>query len=130
MKKIEALIVVDAAGASSINSLKDNVYMVDTNRWLGSWNEASNDLHTVCEDKQLISWNIVSISPANAVSIKGFSGDMVNQGICTPTFIGISGDGFWEGRIETRGNSGRYTYVVEVLIDGKSLTFSAYLDVQ
>ena len=33
MKKIEILIIVDAAGALASNDLSNNVYLVDTNKY-------------------------------------------------------------------------------------------------
>lgn len=127
MKKISILVVIDASGALSAASIENNVYMVDSNQWLGSWQEGTCELHTVAEDTQLITWRATGISPDSQVNITGFSGDMVGKSICTPQ---QSGDGAWEGRIETRGGSGRYIYTLTIDLDGQSFSFSPYLDVQ
>ena len=127
MKKINILVVIDAVGASSTSSIENNVYMIDSNQWLGSWQEGTCRLHTVAEDGQLISWRATGISPDSQVNITAFSGDMVTRSICTPQ---PSGDEAWEGRVETRGGSGRYTCTITVDVDGQSFSFSPYLDVQ
>ncbi len=127
MKKIEILIVVDSAGALSSNNLASNVYMVDSNQWLGSWQEGTCQLHTVVEDGQLITWSSCTISPDDEVDITDFSGDMINQAICKPKTIG---DNEWEGQIQTRGNSSRYSYVISLSVNGKKMSFSPYMEVQ
>lgn len=130
MKRIQLLVIVDADGALLSRNLFNNVYMVDTSKWLGSWNEGACDLHTVCQDEQLIVWSVASISSDNQVNIKGFSGDLINKKICNPQQQGISSDVYWEGRIETRGSFGRFDYNIILTIDGIDLTFSPYIDVQ
>ncbi|MDD7805161.1 MAG: hypothetical protein PUP46_06305 [Endozoicomonas sp. (ex Botrylloides leachii)] len=127
MKKIKILVVIDALDALSTSSIKNNVYIVDSNQWLGSWQEGSCQLHTVAEDGQFISWRATGISAASQVNIIAFSGDMVTQSICTPQ---QSGEGIWEGRVEVRGGSGRYPYKISVDVEGRSFSFSPYLDVQ
>ncbi|AEY67468.1 hypothetical protein [Clostridium sp. BNL1100] len=130
MKKIEILIIVDANGALSTNSLQSNVYMVDTNKWLGSWNESTCNLHTVCEDQQLICWRVVAISESSLVSIENFSGQLTNQNICTPQKSGSDECTYWEGRVETKGASGRFAYSVNLNVDGKNFSLASYVDVQ
>lgn len=127
MKKINILVVIDSSGALSTSSIENNVYMVDSNQWLGSWQEGTCQLHTVAEDGQLICWRTTGISPDSQVNIVTFSGDMVTRSICTPE---QSGNETWEGRIETRGSSGRYTYTISIDVDGQLFSFSPYLDVQ
>jgi hypothetical protein len=127
MKKIEILIVVDSIGALSSNNLVSNVYMVDSNQWLGSWQEGTCQLHTVAEDGQLITWSSCAISPDDEVDIIDFSGDMVNQNACKPQAIEESK---WEGQIQTRGNSGRYSYIISLAVNGKRMNFSPYMEVQ
>lgn len=131
MKKIKVLIVVDADGALASNNLVDNVYIIDTNKFLGSWNEGQCDLHTVCQDQQNISWAVVGLSEDDDVSITGFSGAMVTEKVCIPQKVGMSSDISWEGRIETQGSRGRYAYTVSLSIDGSTpMSFSPYIDVE
>lgn len=127
MKKIEILIVVDTAGAISANNLQDNVYMIDSNQWLGSWREGSCQLHTVTESGQLIAWSVCAVSPDGQLNITGFSGQMVSQRVCVPQSID---DISWEGRIESRGATGRYPYTITLSIEGKSMSFSPFMEIQ
>lgn len=130
MNKIEVLIVVDAAATLASRNLVSNVYMVDTNKFLGSWNEGQCNLHTVCANEQNIAWSATGISESNEVQITKFSGQMTDQRVCLPENVGTSSDPTWEGRVETQGQRGRYTYTVTLSIDGASFTFSPFLDVQ
>lgn len=127
MKKVEILIVVDASGALSSSNLQDNVYLVDTNKYVGSGNEGQAELKTACKDEQLISWRVESISPDNEVSIKGFIGQMIDQKICVPTKQGIGSDVYWEGRIESRGTSQIVQYSAILVLDGKEMNFDPFL---
>ena len=129
LKTINVLIVVDALGALAAQDLMNNVYLIDTNKYLGSWQEGTVKLHTVCQDGQLIAWRAAPVSPSNDVSIAGFSGQMVTSRICVPTKRGDAGDSYWEGRIETKGGYGQYLYTVELSIDGRVLSLSPYVKV-
>lgn len=129
MNTISVLIAVDALGAAATGSLQENVYVVDTNQYLGSWQQGTDQLHTVCQDGQHVNWAAVSVSPGNSVNILGFSGPMVTGKICTPAKQGIEGDASWQGVVETRGVVGQYAYTIQVAIDGKPMSFSPYLKV-
>lgn len=130
MNKIEILVVVDGSGTAASGKLQANLYMVDTNRTLGSWEEGTCSLHTVCEDQQLLCWRVVAISADNQVDIISFQGSMIDKKICAPEKEGFNQDIYWEGRVETQGGYGRYAYTMTLSIDGKSFTFSPYIDVQ
>lgn len=127
MKKIKILVVIDSSGALSSAAIENNVYMIDSNRWLGSWQEGTCQLQTVAEDGQLISWCATGISSDSQVNITAFSGDMVSQSVCVPQ---PSGDEAWEGRVETNGGSGRYFYQISINVNGQPFSFSPYLDVE
>lgn len=130
MKKVGILVVVDADAALASGSLVSNAYMIDTNHWIGSWNEGTSDLHTICQDQQLLSWQVISVSPDNSVEIVGFNGVMFDNKICMPTKQGIGSDIYWEGRVQSRGAGGRYDYGIQVVVDNKAFVVSAYLDVR
>ena len=130
MKKVEILIVIDAAGALASSNLANNVYLIDTSKYFGSWNEGQCELHTVCQDEQNICWRVVPISEDNDVSITQFTGQIITQKICQPVQVGTSSDAMWEGRVETQGSTGTYQYSVVLTIDGKSMTFDPFLVVQ
>ena len=48
MKKVEILMVVDAAAALASRDLQSNIYLVDTNKYVGSGNEGQAELKTAC----------------------------------------------------------------------------------
>lgn len=127
MENIEVLIVVDAADAVSHGDLQNNVYLVDTDKYLGSSGEGTNELITECEEGQTIRWRVEPISEDNKVSITQFSGEIINEHVCQPAPKG----NIWEGRVDTQGKRPRrYQYSVTLDIDGKSLTFDPFLDVK
>ena len=130
MKTIDILIVVDALGALASKSLETNVYLIDTNKYLGSWDEGECELETVCADGQIISWRIEGVSQANDVNIEGFVGEIITKKICMPERQGIAGAYTWMGRVETQGDTGSYQYSVNVSIDGQTMTFDPFLVVK
>ncbi|RQO32563.1 hypothetical protein DBR32_02915 [Taibaiella sp. KBW10] len=129
MKTIDVLIIVDALGAVASGDLSGNVYLVDTNKYLGSWNEGQCELHTKCYDGQIIKWRVESISPDEDVNIVKFVGVMIDQKVCIPSQQGIQGDIYWEGRVQARGVTGPYQYACVLSIDGKQMTFDPFLEV-
>ena len=129
MNKLSVLIVIDAAAALAGGELAGNVCMVDTNGFLGSWLEGSDSLHTLCQDGQVITWNVASISPSSDVAINGFSGAMVSSAVCTPVLQEQAGDGSWSGRIEAQGAFASYSYTVAISIEGQSMSFSPFIKV-
>lgn len=130
MKTIQVLIVVDASAALASNDLQSNVYLVDTNKYMGSGNEGQAELKTACQDGQLICWRVVPISQDNEVSISDFTGQMIDDSVCVPQRQGIEGDVYWEARVEARGITGTQQYSTVLVIDGKSMTFDPYLDIK
>lgn len=130
MKNIDILVVVDTLGATASGSLQNNVYLVDTNKYLGSWNEGQCELNTLCYDNQIIKWRVTPVSPDDDVEIVQFTGQMVDSKVCLPQKQGLAQDIFWEGAVETRGDVGNYQYSIVLTIDGKSMTFDPFLVVQ
>ena len=131
-KRIQVLIVVDAAAALASGDLQNNVYLVDTNKYHGSTDEGKAELITACQDRQVIGWRVESISPDNEVSIKGFIGKMIDEKICIPEQNGLR-DGYWEGEIEARMQHGdamiNTQYSTILVIDGKSMNFDPFLHI-
>lgn len=124
---ISILIVVDCLGATASGNLAGNVYMADTLKFLGSWNEGQCDLHTLTQTGQLIKWRVEAVSPDSQVNITGFGGQMADKRICVPVNTGMDKE-IWEGRIQA--DPGRYSYTVNLSVDGKGMSFSPWLDVQ
>lgn len=129
MGQINILIVIDTAGTLATNNLMNNVYLIDTNGFVGSWNEGSSTLVTVCQDGQILDWSISSVSPGNDVNITGFTGQMVTSKVCTPQSSGIDGAEIWTGRVQTRGGIGFFAYTVQLTLNGKMMQFNGQIKV-
>lgn len=129
MNNLDVLIIVDALGASTSGNLQSNVYLVDSDKYLGSWNEGQCEIHSKCCDGQIVKWKVVAIDSDSDVEITEFTGQIIDQKICNPVQQGISGDTFWEGRVETQGAIGSYQYSCVITIDGKPMTFDPFIEV-
>lgn len=129
MNRIDILIAVDVIGALAAGTLQGYVYVVDSNKYLGSWQEGQSPLNTVCQDGQLLTWSVVSVDPGNQVAISAFSGQMVDQKSCTPAPDPFAGDGVWNGRVQTQGAYASLPYTVALSMNGSTLTFASYLKV-
>ena len=129
MNNINILIAVDVTGALAAGTLQGCVYLVDTNKYLGSWQEGQSTLNTVCQDGQTLTWSVTPIEPGSAIVIAGFSGQAVDQRICIPTQDPFLGNTVWNGRVETQGAFASYPYSVTLSMSGKAMSFSSYLKV-
>jgi hypothetical protein len=127
MNHIAVLIVVDTDGALASRSLVNNCYMVDTNGYLGSWVEGTPTLQTVCQDGQELIWSAAPLIPTGDVSIAGFSGAMVTQGICTPE--GADQDQLWAGQVQARGAFSFAPYTLTLNVTGVDLQTSCDLKI-
>jgi hypothetical protein len=123
------LIVVDTEGALASGSLMNNVYIVDTNKYLGSWQEGTDSLHTVCQDGQTLNWRVTSVNNGNDVEISEFNGDMVTKQACVPAKLGLSIDVYWAGLVQTKGIFASYPYTITLSINDKTLSFSPFIKV-
>jgi hypothetical protein len=130
MKNVDILIVVDTLGALSSGDLGANVYLIDTNKYVGSGNEGQEELRTACQDGQIIKWRVSPVSPDNNAEISKFTGQIITDNVCNPVKQGIEGDVYWEGRVETRGTSATYQYSVQLTIDGRPMNFDPFLVVK
>jgi hypothetical protein len=127
MKTICVLIVVDVEAALATNDLTDNVYLIDTNKYVGSGAEGQAELRTACRDGQLIVWSVAPVAPSSDVEIAGFTGQMVNDRICVPQPVSTPDSTYWEGRVEARGVASTQQYSVNLSMDGRVMTFDPFL---
>ncbi|MBM7868472.1 hypothetical protein GTO89_16345 [Heliobacterium gestii] len=131
MKSIDVLVIVDTQGALTSNDLHNNVYLVDTNKFFGSYQQGQPELVTNCYDTQTINWRVMSINPGNDVQINRFTGEMVNMQVCVPKKLGTVQDTFWQGIVQSRGALRRYQYSIELIFNGtKTLNFDPYINVR
>jgi len=129
LSEVYALIVVDTDAALSSGSLMGNAYLVDTNGFLGSWNEGTPSLRTVCQEGQVAIWSATALRVDASLSITGFSGSMVDQGICRPTATGPVSDQVWSGMIEPRGLFASVPYTIALSIDGSGMSLNSAVKV-
>lgn len=129
-KQINVLIVVDVEGALAANDLSSNVYLIDTNKFFGSYSEGQEELVTTCTDGQIVIWSVASVNPGDDVEITGFTGQIIEQHVCQPqqTTI-VTGETVWSGRVESQGATAKYQYSVTLSFDGKAMNFDPFLNV-
>lgn len=130
MNVIDILIVVDTLGASTSENLQNNVYLIDTNKYIGSLGEGQGELHSVCHDGQIVKWHVTPIDSSADVEITQFTGQIITSNVCNPVKQGVEGDIYWEGRVETQGATGTFQYSCILTIDGKAMAFDPFLEVK
>lgn len=106
-----------------------NCYVADTSHYLGSWQEGTEGLHTVCEDGQQLMWSAAPVAPETQVSIASFSGQMVSEGVCSPSEVQSLEEGVWAGRVESRGVAASFQYEVTLSLGGRQMQASCTIKV-
>lgn len=127
MNTISVLIVVDVEGALA-QGLPSNVYLVDTNKYVGSGNEGQAELVTACTNGDTINWTVAPVAPETSVSITAFTGGMVG-GVCTPQLVNAPGGSYWSGLVQAQQFTGQVQYSVTLSADGQTLTFDPFLQI-
>lgn len=127
---VDILIAVDTDGALSSGNLQNNVYLVDTTKYLGSWKEGQCELETSCYDLQTLNWRVVPINGITAVEISSFTGQMIRERVCVPEKAGKGESEHWEGVVQNRGDEGRYQYACVLSIHGTLMTFDPFINVK
>ncbi|WP_122412939.1 alpha-pore-forming tripartite toxin MakABE regulator [Pseudomonas viridiflava] len=129
MNRVDILIAVDVLGALSAGTLQGNVYLMDTNHYLGSWQEGQGALNTVCQDGQAVTWSVTPVDAATQIAISKLSGPMVDGKVCMPTEDPFAGNSIWNGIIETQGAFANYAYTVSVVMNAVTMTFESNVKV-
>lgn len=129
MSTVDVLIMVDVEGALASGNLSDNTYLVDTNGYLGAYNENHIDLSTKLHKGDTIVWSTASIDPGRTVMIESFSGSAVTDQYIAPVQDPQS-SGAWQSTFQppcgSAGRSFKYSATLS-FIDGKSLSFDPCL---
>jgi hypothetical protein len=129
MSTINVLIVVDALGAAT-SGLSSNVYLVDTNKHMGSSSEGQEELYTACtstnQGGDTIIWAVAPIDPGSDVSISSFTGSMISERALIPS---ANSNGSWSGALVPNLSAGSIQYSVVLNIDGEDMTFDPFLKV-
>ena len=87
MATVNVLMIVDVEGAlaASPPSLGGNIYLIDTNKYMGSSGEGQNELSTTLNEGDTIVWSVAPVDPSTQLAITGFSGSAVDAGYIQPT---------------------------------------------
>ncbi len=125
MNTVSVLIVVDVEGALT-NGIGNNVYMVDTSKYVGSGSEGQMELKTACTNGDTINWTVAPVAPETSISITGFTGQMVG-GICTPQQVNAPSGVYWQGIVQAQQVTGQVQYSVTLSAEGQTLQFDPYL---
>lgn len=129
MATVNVLMMVDVEGALTSGNLSSNIYLVDTNKYLGSYQEGQDELVTKLNTGDTIVWSVASVAPGDNVSIKSFSGQAYDDKYISPVQDPLS-PGVWESMFEPPGGSvgTSYQYNATLEFDNqKSLTFDPFL---
>jgi hypothetical protein len=128
---VDVLVVVDVEGALGTNNLFNNVYMIDTNKFMGSYQEGQAELVTVVSNGQTIVWSVTPVDPATSVAITGFTGAAINQQIAPTQEPGGWGSPWTAQASIPLGSSGTtYQYSIVLQFEGPNgvtMTFDPFL---
>lgn len=81
MSTVDVLMMVDVEGALASGNLSENIYLVDTNGYLGSYNEGQDELSTKLHNGDTVVWSVAPIDPGTNATIASFSGTAVSDQI-------------------------------------------------
>jgi len=129
MASVNVLIAVDVEGALSSNDLGANVYMVDSNKYLGSGGEGTSELKTKLNIGDIIMWKVAAIDPGTSVQIDSFSGQAVEKKYIAPVQMPLSLQCF-ETRFQAPGGTPvntSFQYTISLSFEGKVMTFDPFL---
>ena len=129
MATVNVLMMVDVEAALTSNNLSANIYLVDTNKYLGSGSEGQDELVTKLNTGDTIIWTVAPIDPSTNAAIESFSGGAVSDQYITPVQDPLSA-GVWESLFQPPGGSVGDSYQYNATLrfnDTKNLTFDPYL---
>lgn len=128
MATVDVLVVVDVDGALASNNLGNNLYMVDTNKFLGSFQEGGPELVTMLDSGDRVTWSVTPIDPATNVKIHGFSGQAVGTNITPAQQPDESWTSIFSAAPPTPGSKFQYTMTL-VFDNNEQMNFDPYLQV-
>lgn len=128
MAQVNVLLVVDVEGALSSGDLQSNIYLVDSNKYVGSGGEGSSELTTKLYNTDTIVWSVAPVQPGAPVEIAGFSGAAISDHVISPTqATDADGNGYWQSRIGLV--TGTYQYTATLQFETRQLTFDPFLNI-
>jgi hypothetical protein len=134
MATVDVLMVVDVEGALAGNNgqgdLQDNIYLVDTNKYMGSGAEGQAELVTSLNNSDTIVWSVAPVAPDTNVTISSFGGIAIANGNIKPVAQGAS----WTAQFTPGPNVGagvQFQYTATLQFDGqRTLTFDPFLSLK
>jgi hypothetical protein len=129
MATVDVLMVVDVEGALSSQNLTNNIYLVDTNKYIGSGNEGQAELQTKLSAGDIVQWSVAPVQPDGQVTIASFSGGAVQQNIIKPQPDPTTGA--FSSKFNTSAASGTsFQYTSTLQFESQQLTFDPFLIVK
>lgn len=128
---VDVLMMVDVQSALASGNLGNSIYMVDTNRDMGTYQEGGHELTTVLEIGSHIVWSVTPINPGTTIAINGFTGPAVDAGIIHP--VEDPTHHSYKAQFQPPGGAAsgtRYQYSVELDFQGKTMTCDAFLQIE
>lgn len=129
MSTVDVLMMVDVEGALASGNLSENIYLVDTNGYLGSYNEGQDELSTKLHNGDTVVWSVAPIDPGTNATIASFSGTAVSDKYINPVPDPLSA-GVWESKFQPPGGSTGQSFQYNATLkfdDNKELTFDPFL---
>jgi len=121
---LAVLLVVDTTLAIATGTLAGSCCMVNTNGYLGSWDEGTSSLHTSVRGLLAARVERRAVTAGAQIRICGFSGAMVDEAVCLPVAVGT---GVWSGVVQTHGVVRSYGYTVTVSVESAVLSVECFL---
>ncbi len=107
MSTVNVLIVVDVEGALASNNLSNNLYMIDTEKFMGEL-EGTNELTTTVSNGETITWAVAPVDPSTNVTINAFTGQAIGS-VVTPQANSLPA-GTWSSQVFLPANSNGQTF--------------------
>jgi len=129
MATVNVLMMVDVEGALASGNLNSNIYLVDSNKYLGSYSEGKTELVTKLNTGDIIIWSVTAIDPGANVSITNFSGQAIDKQYIAPVANPLT-VGVWESKFQPPGGSvgQSYQYNATLKFNGAhEMTFDPFL---
>ncbi|MBK8257150.1 MAG: hypothetical protein IPK82_31320 [Polyangiaceae bacterium] len=125
MATVNILVAVNVTQAIATGNLGANVFMMDTNGYMGSGGEGTSELKTSCYNGDTLVWSVVPIDPNDQVSITSFSGQAIPSMVNPAQYPQFNGT-VWGGRVNQAGTNVQYT--MSLLLAGSvHLSFDPFI---
>ena len=135
MAEVNVLVIVDVLGAATNGGLANNVWMIDTGKYLGT-QECGNELVTLVNQGDTVAWTVTAVDPGTNVQFASgqpFTTLQTNPptipSVINPQQNPINTAQF-EGRFSPPGGTAAgttYQYSIALTMDGQTQSFDPFL---